>query len=259
MGLDVNFDDYLIYVPYPRTEVIGQDLIDDIRTAEVTTSGIAHAKIADASGKENLASGVQVGITIEIADPWQLKFWDGNYVATIKDCNLVGGLSGIPVAYNAGTQVLLIQSSAATIVSQDGGGSTPAEIAAEVDTVLSSSHGAGNWEGGGGLTESGIAQAVDTQLTATKGPGPWTQNLTESGIAHRVWEEDMSLHIASGTAGEFANFIYSIEGGRWKIDTSTNQMVFYAADNVTEIARFDLFNSGGSPASDNVYERRRQS
>jgi hypothetical protein len=65
--------------------------------------------------------------------------------------------------------------------------------------------------------------------------------------------------MASGTAGAFVNFIYSIEGGRWKIDQTTNQMVFYKEDNVTEIARFDLFGAGGSPASDDVYERKRDS
>jgi len=50
-------------------------------------------------------------------------------------------------------------------------------------------------------------------------------------------------------------FIHSMEGGRWKIDTTTNQMIFYDEDNVTEIARFNLFDSNGVPASDDVFER----
>ena len=41
--------------------------------------------------------------------------------------------------------------------------------------------------------------------------------------------------------------------GRWKI--VSNQMIFYASDNVTEVARFDLFDDVGSPTMDAVFER----
>ena len=50
-------------------------------------------------------------------------------------------------------------------------------------------------------------------------------------------------------------FIKAIEGGRWKIDTALNQMVFYDDDNTTEIARYDLKDADGNPVSDSVYER----
>jgi hypothetical protein len=52
-----------------------------------------------------------------------------------------------------------------------------------------------------------------------------------------------------------AAFIAGIEGGRWKIDD--NQMIFYADDNATEIARFDLLDKTGDPAEQNIFERRR--
>lgn len=38
------------------------------------------------------------------------------------------------------------------------------------------------------------------------------------------------------------DFVKDIEGGKWKIEN--NQMIFYKADNVTEIARFNLFKQG---------------
>lgn len=41
--------------------------------------------------------------------------------------------------------------------------------------------------------------------------------------------------------------------GRWKIQS--NQMIFYKADNVTEVARFDLRDDVGSPTMDSVFER----
>ena len=51
------------------------------------------------------------------------------------------------------------------------------------------------------------------------------------------------------------DFIKAIEGGRWKIES--NQMVFYDADNITEVARFDLKNKQGVAADTDVFERTR--
>jgi len=50
-------------------------------------------------------------------------------------------------------------------------------------------------------------------------------------------------------------FLKDIEGGKWKI--IGNQMIFYKDDNTTEVARFNLFDSAGSPTMTNVYERQR--
>lgn len=52
-------------------------------------------------------------------------------------------------------------------------------------------------------------------------------------------------------------FLQDMEGGRWKIDTSTNRMLFFKSDNVTLVAQFDLFDSTGVPSSNQVSERRR--
>ncbi len=50
-------------------------------------------------------------------------------------------------------------------------------------------------------------------------------------------------------------FVEGIDAGRWKI--VNNQMIFYEADNVTEICRFDLLDADGKPTMQNVFERRR--
>jgi hypothetical protein len=50
-------------------------------------------------------------------------------------------------------------------------------------------------------------------------------------------------------------FIKHIEGGRWIIDETVNQMIFYEPDNVTEVARFNLYDITGSATSTCVYER----
>jgi len=52
-------------------------------------------------------------------------------------------------------------------------------------------------------------------------------------------------------------FVKHIEGGRWLIDEAVNQMVFYEDDNITEVARFDLFDISGVAAYESVFERRR--
>ena len=48
-------------------------------------------------------------------------------------------------------------------------------------------------------------------------------------------------------------------GGRWKIDKDTDQMIFYKDDNVTEVARFNLYDALGNltDIGDDVYERER--
>jgi hypothetical protein len=48
------------------------------------------------------------------------------------------------------------------------------------------------------------------------------------------------------------DFIKAIEGGAWSV--INNQMIFYEDDNVTEVARFNLF-AGGTPAITNVDQR----
>jgi hypothetical protein len=47
-----------------------------------------------------------------------------------------------------------------------------------------------------------------------------------------------------------------IHTGRWLVDESTNQMVFYQDDNTTEIARYALFDRNGVSSIDELFERR---
>jgi hypothetical protein len=56
---------------------------------------------------------------------------------------------------------------------------------------------------------------------------------------------------------EQVEFIKSIEGGRWKLDSTTKQMIFYKDDNTTVVARFGMSGSEGTPAVSDVFERQR--
>lgn len=77
-----------------------------------------------------------------------------------------------------------------------------------------------------------------------------------------IFDEPLSSHTIAGTLASVvdqiatdAAFIKQIEGGRWKIEA--NQMIFYASDNVTEVARFNLFDEARSPTMISPFDRRR--
>lgn len=86
---------------------------------------------------------------------------------------------------------------------------------------------------------------------ATAGAGGVDTNL----LADAVWSRNASLNNTSGTMGWLQNkslamsqSIDKIRGmtcGRWII--SGSQMIFYDDDNITEVARYDLFETDGSP------------
>ena len=85
------------------------------------------------------------------------------------------------------------------------------------------------------------------------------ENFTED-VVTGVWGAQLPGHQVAGSFGEaFVQMSGSIdvleqfEGGRWEI-TST-QMIFYAPDNTTELARFDLFDFTGSNTRVNATER----
>jgi hypothetical protein len=103
-------------------------------------------------------------------------------------------------------------------------------------------------------------------------------SVDNAAIADAVWDEAVSGHLTSGSAGWVLNRIdeislelsstltmvsgtvsqlYDMNFGRWKIDETTNQMIFYKEDNTTEIARFDLTDRVGSPTFESPFERTR--
>ena len=47
-----------------------------------------------------------------------------------------------------------------------------------------------------------------------------------------------------------------IHTGRWLVDEDTNEMILYQDDNLTEIARYALFDRNGASSIDELFERR---
>lgn len=136
MSYTFDYANNQINVVSPQTVVDCLDLYDSIANEQASERGIAFSKIGSVSGGESLGAGVAVGITVNLLSPWQIKFYTGNYIATVQGGNLVGGLGGDPVAYSAGVQVLLIQSAASTVVTAGGSIPTAADNAAATVSAL---------------------------------------------------------------------------------------------------------------------------
>ena len=80
--------------------------------------------------------------------------------------------------------------------------------------------------------------------------------VAETGVSGLTPEESIQLSALGPAVQDVKSdteLISAIENGRWLI--KNNQQVFYKPDNVTEIARFNLFDIGGNPSETNVYER----
>jgi len=74
------------------------------------------------------------------------------------------------------------------------------------------------------------------------------KEFTKESITTEVWSASDAVTLLSDVS-----FVKGIEGGRWEI--VSNQMIFYSDDNVTEVARFNLFDSSGSPSMTDITER----
>jgi hypothetical protein len=112
-----------------------------------------------------------------------------------------------------------------------------------------------------------ITQAVlNAMATTYNNAGTIGEKINAAGAAGDPWMTPLPGGYFPGTAGDIignqipdiktlAEFLSNIEGGRWRL--VGNQMIFYKSDNVTEVARFNLYNAAGAPSMTEVYERSR--
>jgi len=96
-------------------------------------------------------------------------------------------------------------------------------------------------------TETGIYAALITFPTNFHGSILW-----DTGGPNPVHASENYSPLEEQT-----QFSYDISGGRWILDSNTNQMIFYTADNVTEIARFNMKDQDNNPSVESVFSRTR--
>ena len=111
----------------------------------------------------------------------------------------------------------------------------------------------------GGSDTTIVLNTVGGVITVT-GSGITDQDKTD--IIEGTWDESKSSHVIDGTFGKAINdveddatLLLDESGGKWEI--VANQMIFYKADNITEIQRFNLYDASGNPTMTAPYKRER--
>mgnify|MGYP007112883622 CR=1 FL=1 len=97
--------------------------------------------------------------------------------------------------------------------------------------------------------------AVGSKMDIVDAPSSAGKTALANAAADQVWDEVASDHVAAGSTGALLALVHNILGGKQEI--VDNQLVCYAADNATEVARFNLFDSDGDPTMVAVYLRTR--
>lgn len=97
--------------------------------------------------------------------------------------------------------------------------------------------------------------AVGSKMDIVDAPSATGKAALANAAADQVWDEVASGHVAPGSTGALLALVNSILGGKQQI--VGNQLICYAADNTTEVARFNLFDAAGDPTMVSVYLRTR--
>ena len=97
--------------------------------------------------------------------------------------------------------------------------------------------------------------AVGSKMDIVDAPSSAGKTALANAAADQVWDEVASGHVAAGSTGALIGLVHSILGGKQQI--VGNQLICYAADNTTEVARFNLFDAAGDPTMVSVYLRTR--
>lgn len=159
-----NFTTSVIGVDSGVDTVFCDALYDAIKLAQASEEGIIYGRIAKGSGLDTLGPGVQVGLTVQLLDAWQLAFAPGDYVANVQGGNLIGGPGGDPLAPAPGITIVNYLSAAATLVVVDaGGGSVPtaAQNAAAVLAAMNTTPPSVNIAKVNGYTVDGSGSQAD--------------------------------------------------------------------------------------------------
>lgn len=112
----------VIQVDAPQTEVLIQDLLNQIRLYEEQLINLDYGTIANAYGKQPLGGGAYVGITLELINNWRIAFearpGPETVLCTVRGGNLVAinDYNNNPIKPTAFTQVVIAQSSSPTII-----------------------------------------------------------------------------------------------------------------------------------------------
>lgn len=260
MGLQVDWFNSLVLVTSPDVSVTGQVLHDFIEDQMATPRGMTASDILLPEGKiaDPGNPGVYSQIILQFNTPWQIQFWAGSGYTQIIGAKLVGGLNNQPMKATgtAGDITVLVSpvDGITSVIETGTSGLTASESQALLDIAADQV-----------LIQADIS-VINTSLGTMDGSlislasdiGTMQGDLSGIGISITAIDANVvTIDTNIGTIQtDISNlsiaqqFMADIEGGRWVLDTDANQMILYKADNITEIARFNLYDEAGTPTSD---------
>jgi len=106
----------------------GQVLINAIRQAESSTIGMTFPRIADASGKAQLSSGVFVGVTIQLLDNWRIYTLKNSGAFSTGGANIVKSDGTTIFVTNPSVTYIQNLAVASTQVSTSGSSFTASDV-----------------------------------------------------------------------------------------------------------------------------------
>lgn len=198
----------LIVVEAPDTDVTIQELIDEIRDWQDELVNMETDNICNASGKEDLAAGVKVGITLELINDWRLAFEDrggptwtncivagGNLVAT----NSFGNDPIYPATY---INTVIAQSSSATLLSASGATLGPTDIPMIADAIWDEALSGHTTVGTAGEELAGILDMLENELVINQATSEWWLYNDVGDTVIKIWpllDKDGGVVVVQGT------------------------------------------------------------
>ena len=125
MAITLNPITKIVHITSPTDTVTIQELVNTIRDWEDELENMSYAKVVDAVGKADLGSSVYTAITMTLSSTWQIQFWSGVTLGTVKDGNLVGGVSGEPIKATGGSDTIVVINQVGGTIAVSGSGVTP--------------------------------------------------------------------------------------------------------------------------------------
>ena len=114
----------IIHITTPTDTTTIQELVNTIREWEAELHNLSYDKVIDAEGKSDIGSSIFTAITMELSSAWQIQFWNGVTLGTIKDGNLLGGVGGEPIKATGGPDTVLVINQVGGTIAVTGSGVT---------------------------------------------------------------------------------------------------------------------------------------
>lgn len=274
MAISIDYQTFVIYIPQDYLTPLGGDKYEldlntfrlDLKALEESEEGMAFPDTHRHNTTVTLA-GVTLARVVEIINAYTVTFEPGVYAV-----NAVGANSNIADVMNLNGVSLRTFNSAGLQVVVSGSGVTEQdkldisdrvwdEVLLDHDTVgttgkaLAGAGAAGDPWGTpipGAYGDGTAGKIIGTNLNAKVGD---VKDKTDSLPDHPASSEEVATRLASADYVEPDNtvigqiktqvdFIRQIEAGKWKIVGS--QMIFYAADGITPILTFNLYDKDGA-------------